>query len=547
MSRKRLVVLSAVGLLLIPSFGRAHPMGNFSVSHYSALRIGEETIELRHVLDLAEIPTFQEIQETGIVPEVGHPSLDPYLARKAETLKEGLRLEVDGRRLELRVTSREVIFAPGAGGLPTMKLGFLYRAARSEGAIDGVHQLRFRDDNLPERTGWKEIIAVRRAGVVVARTSVPETDRSAELSDYPTDPLSSPPQDLEARVLFTGVPSPPGSMAGAGSTRATLDEPRTKARPERLLQPSPPPSQVASPRAPTADSIKLQANRQATPRNGLTEMVTTREMGPAIILLAAVVAMGLGALHALEPGHGKTVVAAYLVGSRGTAWHAMVLGLTVTLSHTAGVYFLGGLTLYASRYVVPERLFPWLTGISGLMIAGLGLVLFWQRYSGARHAHSHGHDHAHIPGESHGHVLDDGQGLAHRHSHFAGHTHHHHIHSTTSRVSLRDLIALGVSGGIVPCPAALVVLLSAFSMRRTGFGLLLIVAFSVGLAAVLIGIGLLVVFARRLMGGFKGDGVFVTRWLPLTSAAVVTLLGLAIALQAVGPGIPLAVALSVRR
>jgi len=223
----------------------------------------------------------------------------------------------------------------------------------------------------------------------------------------------------------------------------------------------------------------------------------------------------------------------------------MVLGLTVTLSHTAGVYFLGGLTLYASRYVVPERLFPWLAGISGLMIAGLGLVLFWQRYSGARHAHSHGHEHAHVPGESHGHVHDDGQGLAHRHSHFARHTHHHHIHSTTSRVSLRDLIALGVSGGIVPCPAALVVLLSAFSMRRTGFGLLLIVAFSVGLAAVLIGIGLLVVFARRLMGGFKGDGVFVTRWLPLTSAAVVTLLGLAIALQAVGAGIPLA--LSVRR
>ena len=169
MSRKHLVVLSAVGLLLIPSLGWAHPMGNFSISHYSALRIGEETIELRHLLDLAEIPTFQEIQETGIVPEVGHPGLDPYLARKAETLKEGLRLEVDGRRLELRVTSREVIFAPGAGGLPTMKLGFLYRAARSEGAIDGVHQLRFRDDNLPERTGWKEIIAVRRAGVVVAR------------------------------------------------------------------------------------------------------------------------------------------------------------------------------------------------------------------------------------------------------------------------------------------------------------------------------------------------------------------------------------------
>jgi ABC-type nickel/cobalt efflux system permease component RcnA len=285
-----------------------------------------------------------------------------------------------------------------------------------------------------------------------------------------------------------------------------------------------------------AELVELQANRQATPRNGLTEMVTSTEMGLTIVLLAAVVAMGLGALHALEPGHGKTVVAAYLVGSRGTAWHAMVLGLAVTLSHTAGVYLLGGLTLYASRYVVPERLYPWLAVVSGLTIAGLGLVLFWQRYSGVGHAHSH--DYAHLPGEFHPHVHGHDHDVVGDHSHIGGHTLHHHLQPTTSRVSLRDLIALGVSGGIVPCPAALVVLLSAFSMRRTGFGLFLIVAFSVGLAAVLIAIGLLIVYARRLMARFKGDGVFVTRWLPLTSAAVVTLLGLAIVLEAVKAGIP---------
>jgi ABC-type nickel/cobalt efflux system permease component RcnA len=460
-------------------------MGNFSVNHYSALRIGDEAIEVRHVLDMAEIPTFQEIQEARIVPEVGHPGLDPYLARKAETLKEGLRLEVDGRRLELRVVSREVIFPPGAGGLPTMKLGFLYRAVRAKEAADGVHQLTFRDGNVPDRTGWKEVIAIPGVGVGFVESSVAERDRSAELSDYPTDPLSSPPQDLEARVLFTRVPSL-GPVARAGSSGATSDEPRSGRRP--------------------AEAIKLQANRQPTPRNGLTEMVATREMGLTIVLLAAAVAMGLGALHALEPGHGKTVVAAYLVGSRGTAWHAMVLGLTVTLAHTAGVYLLGGITLYASRYVVPERLYPWLAVVSGLMITGLGVGLFWQRWSRAGHAHSHDHPHVHI---------------------------------SPSRVSLRDLIALGVSGGIVPCPAALVVLLSAFSMRRTGFGLFLIVAFSVGLAAVLIAVGLLIVFARELMARVKGDGVFVTRWLPLTSAAAVTLLGLAIALQAVRAGMPL--------
>jgi len=537
MTSKGLLVLGTLGLLLVPSLGRAHPMGNFSVSHYSALRIGEETVELRHVLDMAEIPTFQEIQETGIVPEAGHPSLSAYLTRKAEMLKEGLRLEVDGQRLELRVMAREVIFPLGAGGLPTMKLGFVYRAARGVIAGDGVHHLHFRDNNLPERTGWKEIIAVPGKGVVFVSSSVPERDRSAELSNYPTDPLSSPPQDLEARLLFTPVPSL-GPVARAGSSGTASGEPRSEPRAARVLQARPPPAEVARPFAMGADSVKLQANRQPTPRNALTEMVTTTEMGFTIVMLAAVVAMGLGALHALEPGHGKTVVAAYLVGSRGTAWHAMVLGLTVTLSHTAGVYLLGGLTLYASRYVMPERLYPWLAAASGLTITGIGLVLFWRRCSGAWHSRSHGRDHGHLPGKFHEHPHDHDHGLAGGHSHTGSDTHHHHVHSTTSRVSLRDLIALGVSGGIVPCPAALVVLLSAFSMRRTGFGLFLIVAFSVGLAAVLIAVGLLIVYARHLMARFKGDGVLITRWLPLTSAAVVTLLGLVIALQAVRVGIP---------
>jgi len=526
MTSRGLLVLGTLGLLLVPSLGRAHPMGNFSVSHYTALRIGEETVELRHVLDMAEIPTFQEIQQTRIVPEVDHPSLSAYLTRKAEMLKEGLRLEIDGRRPELRVMAREVIFPLGAGGLPTMKLGFVYRVVAVERGAAGVHQIRFRDDNMPERTGWKEIIAVPGEGVVFVNSSVPEQDRSAELGNYPTDPLSSPPQDLEARVLFTRPPSL-GPTARAGSSGAGPGEPRSEA--------SRPPVEVARPFATGAESIKLQANRQATPRNALTAMVTTRELGVTIVLLAAVVAMGLGALHALEPGHGKTVVAAYLVGARGTAWHAMVLGLTVTFSHTAGVYLLGGLTLYASRYVMPERLYPWLAAASGLMIAGIGLVLFWRRYSGARHAHTHGHDHAHLPGEFHEHAHDHDHGPPGGHSHIGS---HHHVHSPTSGVSLRDVIALGVSGGMVPCPAALVVLLSAFSMRRTGFGLFLIVAFSVGLAAVLIAVGLLIVYARHLMVRFKSDGVIITRWLPLTSAAVVTLLGLVIALQAVRAGIP---------
>ena len=494
MSSRRLVVLSALALLLAPPSGWAHPMGNFSVSHYSSLRIGEETIELRHILDMAEIPTFQEIQETGIVPEVGHPTLSAYLTRKAEVVKEGLRVHLDGRPLELRLLSPEVIFPPGAGGLPTMKVAFLYRAVGEAGGADGVHELTFRDDNLRDRAGWKEIVAVHGARVVFTQSSVPEEDRSEELSNYPTDLSSSPPQVLEARVLFRRMAVP--GLAARETSAGEKSTPR--------------PAVVSS-----MTTGVLKPNHTPTPRSGLTEMVGTSEMGPTIILLAAFIAMGLGALHALEPGHGKTVVAAYLVGSRGTARHALILGLAVTLVHTAGVYVLGGVTLYASRYVVPERLYPLFAVVSGLMIAGLGMALFRQRYSGAVHPHFHGHDHAHL----------------------AGHT-HDHIDADTSPVSFRHLIALGVSGGIVPCPAALVVLLSAFSMRRTGFGLFLIVAFSVGLAAVLIVIGLLIVRARHLIARFEGDGIVMRRWLPLASAALVTLLGLSIALQALRVEIP---------
>jgi ABC-type nickel/cobalt efflux system permease component RcnA len=250
------------------------------------------------------------------------------------------------------------------------------------------------------------------------------------------------------------------------------------------------------------------------------------------------IAMSLGALHALEPGHGKTIVAAYLVGARGTARHALVLGLVVTASHTAGVYLLGAVTLYASRHVVPERLYPWLGAASGILIALLGVSLLYRRLvtpwlagsEGTASDFPDGHD-------AHGELSPSEHADAHAHgaAHAHGHGHHHHV--PDGPVSLRALVALGVSGGIVPCPAALVVLLSAVAMGRIGLGLLLIVGFSMGLAAVLIAIGLLVVHARRLvarLGRTAADGALVRRWLPLTSAAVITASGVVITVQALG-------------
>lgn len=508
----RLLPGALLAATLAPVPALAHPLGNFSISHYARLVLRPDAVDLMYVVDLAEIPTFQEVQDSGIVTEVGHPSVAPYLARMAERLKEGLRLEVNGRRLRLAVASREVLFPAGAGGLPTMKIGVRYRSPLGDAVLRPVNELRYRDDNLADRAGWKEVVAVAEPGAVIVTSSVPERDRSGGLSDYPTDLLSSPPQDREARVTFSArVPA----VAAPAAPAPRPPSPRSSAGPT-VAVPGPAEA-VALPAAPDAAGLALVPNRQETPRNAFTALVATPRLGLSVVLLALVTALGVGALHALEPGHGKTVVAAYLVGSRGTAWHAVFLGLVVTASHTAGVFLLGLVTLYASRVIVPERIYPWLGAASGLTIAGLGVWLFLRRHAGGG-AHGQGDDHGHAPGAS-------ARGGA-------GGAHHHHHHPGDGPVSLRELFALGLTGGIVPCPAALVVLLSALALRRIGFGLVLIVAFSVGLAGVLIAIGLVMVYARRFMSRVRGDGPLVTRWLPLTSAAVITLLGTVIAVQA---------------
>jgi len=493
--KARIAVVVALAMLaLATAAAHAHPLGNFSISHYAGLEINAAEVTVRYVIDMAEIPTFQELQDTGLVADVDHASVKPWSARKARALAEGLRLEIGDRRLPLEVLSHETIFPPGAGGLPTLKLGVVYRAALPAGG-DGSLELRYHDENFAERAGWKEIVARAGAGASLVASTAPATDRSRELSDYPTDLINSPPQDLEARVTFSRAP---GAVVAA---------------------------------TPAAGPPALRPNAQAAP-NAFADLVARSQPGVGLVALALLTATVLGAFHALEPGHGKTVVAAYLVGSRGTAWHALILGLVVTISHTAGVYLLGGVTFYASNHVVPEKLYPWLSLGSGLTIAVLGVVMFMRRFGGVE-------DHHHGPG---GHHHQGPLGHTHTHAHdgLLEHTHEHgaeHSHANAP-VSLRALVALGVSGGIIPCPAALVVLLTALSMHRVGFGLVLIVAFSLGLAAVLVAIGVLMVYAGRLMTRFREDGPWIRRWLPLTSSAVMTLLGLGIAVQAVAPWMP---------
>src|SRR5579859_2650390 len=535
-SRKLMILFFILSLCRM---ALAHPMGNFSVNHYSKITVESVGIRVDYFIDLAEIPTYQELQQANITATAIDPksaAVINYISNRGTELGHGLILDVNGKPVPLRLISSGVIFPPGAGGLPTMKMGFVYEAAypsiSSTPMLPGQRQmsLHYADNNYPGHTGWKEIVALNSAGSLVHST-VPATDRSGALSNYPTDLLTSPPQDLEASLVATlpslsasvaDTQSLPSSRPAATATARIMPSPnhaRAKAETE-LKQPSASHvlTTVASMQAASTvpANIHLQANQQRTPRSRFTELITAQRLSAWFLFTAAFIAIGLGGLHALEPGHGKTIVAAYLVGSRGTARHALLLGLIVTVSHTAGVFALGAVTLYASRYIVPEQLYPWLGVFSGLTIAGLGGYMFLRRWSGLDL------DHSHTAGQIHGHWFSSRKQSAVSPE----------PQEPAKPISLSQLFALGITGGIIPCPAALVVLLSAFALHRIGLGFFLITAFSLGLAAVLIGFGMLMVYGRRFLGRLLVNGPLTTRWLPVASAAFMTVLGAGIAVRA---------------
>src|SRR5580700_7117011 len=246
-------------LILGSATSFAHPMGNFSVNHYSKIKIGQQSIEIRYLIDMAEIPTFQEIRQFDITPTADDPSTSRYLDRQEQLLKEGLLLESDGQAIRLDTISRQVAFADGAGGLPTMKIGFVFRGKL--GVTAGAHKLSYFDSNFQGRAGWKEIV-VLGDGVAILDSSAPGTDRSQELTNYSSDVLNSPPQQLSALVGYRTSPSgpaPPRQLRSSGAI--------TSARLNRA-QFSPPTSAVA----PRPHAVQTQN----TPRSRFTELISTR-------------------------------------------------------------------------------------------------------------------------------------------------------------------------------------------------------------------------------------------------------------------------------
>ena len=464
--RRSLAVL-LLALALLPALANAafaHPLGNFTVNHLSIVTVRADGVHVRYILDLAEIPTLQETNSGSISTIVA-------------TSAAALELRIGGELVPMRVDDSTLERLAGQAGLDTLRVTIDASAAAT--VRDGV-RIAYRDQSFPGRIGWHDVV-LRGA---ITEASAGADDPTNELRSYPADATVAPPDRLEARATARMSADVGGSGALASDA--------------------------------SRFAVDLSADR-------LTGFLRTGGADIGALLAALGVAMFLGGLHALGPGHGKAMVAAYLVGARGTAKDAVILGTTVTVTHTLGVYALGLVTLVAAQFLLPEKLYPIFGVISGLLVVAIGLGLLRTRLRrSARGTDSHDH------GDHDGHAHGNGPGL-HRHDRPNG---------------MRGLLALGVSGGLLPCPTALVVLLAAVSFHNVVLGMVLVAAFSVGLAAVLMALGLAIVAGRGILrrnpaaARVAGSRLFAmaTRYLPAASATAITLAGLAITVSAVrGP------------
>jgi ABC-type nickel/cobalt efflux system permease component RcnA len=476
----------AVALLTVLVFGvagaaHAHPLGNFSVNRFAAVEVGLERVALRYVVDMAEVPTFQEmttIDADG--DETATPAeLNVYAHDLGVRLRHGLHLEIDGRPARLDPAGATASLRSGQAGLDVLRVEIRYVAplAREDASI------RFADSNYSDRIGWREIVAYGVGGQGIAGSSVPSASASDELRAYPEDLLSSP-----LRLTGASIEADPGAPAFVGGKETSPDG-------------------TVSSLGRIGESLSALLGRNAS---------------PLLIATALSLALGAGALHALGPGHGKTIMAAYLVGAEGRVRHALSVGVAVSLMHTASVVALGLATLWASSLFPPESVLPWLSLVSGVVVLALGAWLLAQRLRARRSSNEATHHH------SHGHEEHSHHGLEGGHSH--PHTHHHR-RPEGSLMSWKGLGAIAVSGGLLPSPTALVVLLGAVAVHRVALGVAMVGAFSVGLAAALTGVGILVLKARDAAARRFGRGMGTA--LGIASATAILVLGTVLTSKAV--------------
>ena len=432
-----LLAAALLALALLPAAASAHPLGDFSVNHLSRISISEDRVDVRYVLDEAEIPTFQQ-------RGAGDAEL---LARKRAEVDRRLVLLVDGRPVALRPAGEATIAHPaGRGGLRTTRVELPLSAP-----VDSPERVELRDGTFRGRVGWTAIVVEPGRGTAV-RSSVPAQDPTRGLRTYPDDLLASP---STVRGATFAVRPGGGTVDAPGGSRSSASD--------------------------GGD-------------DGFADVLSD---GDGVLVLLLLSAFAWGAVHALSPGHGKAMVAAYLVGARGTPSHAIALGAVVTATHTVGVFALGAVALLLSEQVLPEQLYPWLSLVSGALVLVVGAAVLRSRLRKHRR-----------------------------------HGHHHHHHDVPDRLSWRGLLAMGAAAGLIPCPSALVVLLGAVAQGRVALGMLLIAAFSLGLAATLTALGLAVVLAGRAFGRLPVPGRLVLA-LPTLSALLIVAVGLVLTVRAV--------------
>jgi ABC-type nickel/cobalt efflux system permease component RcnA len=491
-------------------------LGDFTINQYCGLRLEADAVRIHYVVVFGQLPALRELHlaDANADGVTSQAERDAYATAQAAAIADKLVLEINGARVPLRATG-------AVTSLPTEQTGFSMRydidlAGTLPALTPGdARALAFDNRNFPGRIGWHEIVVESAPGITVFDTNAFSTSATGALSQAlqalpPGGPLDE--RTVHANVV-EGTPPRGAAVIGTRSGEATP---------------------VAAPAAVPAQGGLDTAWLQIQTRR-LIELISAKDVSPGVLALALLLSMVLGALHAFSPGHGKTIVGAYLVGSRGTPRHALFLGITVTITHTLVVFAIGIATLIASRYVVPERLFPVLSLLSGALVLGMGVVLFAQRWRSAHQAllrllfgqathshHDHGPDHDHD--HDHDHAAPHSHAAAHLHSHGGGKAHSHLPIGDNTRVSWRGLLALGISGGLLPCPSAMVLLLAAVALQKTFYGLLLTIAFSVGLAITLTGVGLAFLYARQRFGSRLANGPW-TYVLPLLSALLITVVG----------------------
>jgi nickel/cobalt exporter len=456
-ARLSLTALLAV-VLLIGRTASAHPAGFTSINRYIGVECNAQgRPHVAYLLDFAEFPAYAEIEALDADHDgtVTPAEQRAYLDRRLGPLVEAWTVEVNGLAATARVAESNLEVLPGERGLSTLRIAadVAIVTDRPGDAGGGVVRVRIRDPAFADRSGWREMAAEDSGEATVI--SGPKA-RPADALAYANPAAGGPPRVDEASFAFR--------------LRAEV------VSSEMASRPAPP--------------VVVDARLSQ-----LSSAMKRARGSPSFSALALALAFALGAAHALSPGHGKAMAAAYLVGGRAGPQEAVLFGISVTVAHTAVVFLVGCLALGLERTVGSDRLLRDLELASAVTIVAVGIVQLSRRWREAT-GDARPHDHAPTP-------------------------------SLAAKDGPRSMVALGVSSGLTPCPSALAVLLAAIAIHRYGFGLILVLAFSLGVALTLTGTGLMVVMARRLLDRMAGAAP-ILRWLPVMSSTCVLLIGIVV-------------------